>query len=373
MTPPTKDHTAPEQQALRWAEYLKHGETATKEQLQEIDDWVRRSEDNLLCLYEEMAVAEALDLVRRSREASATPQPDLDHWVAIARRELAILDGDRSESEVPPPPRRSSLWPRVAAMFALCTVAFFAVWTWGSNAPYSPHVGTDEPHTVMFRDGSEMTLWPHSVARARYSWSSREVQLLKGEAEFKVRHDDKWPFEVDSGAAKARALGTQFHVRLSEPGATFVTAVSVSEGLVRVTPSAAGRVPTDISAGREALVSADGAVAVLPLSDHVDSAAEPSSTRTPFEIRTLAQIAALFNRGNRLPRLIIEGAACALPLRVTGDPNDLEDFIDLLKSTFAALEVDRTSPGEVRVRDRNDRSRPGSESDARCVVTAPVP
>ena len=66
------------------------------------------------------------------------------------------------------------------------------------------------------------------------------MKLLKGEAEFEVQHDTDWPFDVDSGEATVRALGTKFHVRRGVPGAAVVTAVSVSEGRVLVTSNVGG-------------------------------------------------------------------------------------------------------------------------------------
>ena len=92
-----------------------------------------------------------------------------------------------------------------------------------------------EQRKISLDDGSIIHLNTKSHISIILTAHAREVQLLEGEALFKVEHDASRPFRVLSGANVIQAVGTQFDVD-RRPSATMV---SVIEGRVQVSTAAA--------------------------------------------------------------------------------------------------------------------------------------
>ncbi len=69
-----------------------------------------------------------------------------------------------------------------------------------------------EQKTVNLSDGSVVELDTNSKIRVVFTESARRIQLLTGQAFFKVAHDKTRPFSVFSGKGVVTAVGTQFSV-----------------------------------------------------------------------------------------------------------------------------------------------------------------
>lgn len=82
-------------------------------------------------------------------------------------------------------------------------------------------------------DGSIITLNTRSEVSVDLAEHQRSIHLSRGEARFQVAKDASRPFIVDAGAARVRAVGTQFDVRRSDGR----VAVTLVEGKVEVTPT----------------------------------------------------------------------------------------------------------------------------------------
>jgi transmembrane sensor len=100
-----------------------------------------------------------------------------------------------------------------------------------------------ESKKVTLKDGSVVHLNTGTAISVAYSNTSRDVNLLRGEALFEVESDPARPFTVFAEGVTAKAVGTSFCVRLKEEGAK----VMVAEGLVEVKP-------TPPPAAKEALI-----------------------------------------------------------------------------------------------------------------------
>jgi transmembrane sensor len=87
-----------------------------------------------------------------------------------------------------------------------------------------------EQAAVALPDGSSFDLNTNSRVKVNYSQRSRVVRLERGEAYFKVAHDENRPFWVHAGDRWVRAVGTAFNVYLGPVGVQ----VTVSEGAVKV-------------------------------------------------------------------------------------------------------------------------------------------
>lgn len=95
------------------------------------------------------------------------------------------------------------------------------------------HVPFGQRIEITLADGSNV--WLNSGAKIEYpvvfDRNIRKVKL-SGEAMFDVRHDDEWPFEVETFATNIRVLGTKFNVDAEETYRKFST--TLLEGKVKI-------------------------------------------------------------------------------------------------------------------------------------------
>lgn len=90
--------------------------------------------------------------------------------------------------------------------------------------------GMGEQRIVQLADGSTIELNFRSRVRILFSERERDVELVEGQALFKVAKDHARPFVVQSAGTRVRAVGTQFDVYRRASG----TQVTVVEGRVAV-------------------------------------------------------------------------------------------------------------------------------------------
>jgi transmembrane sensor len=109
-----------------------------------------------------------------------------------------------------------------------CAAAALAMWWSGRPVTYSRTLAEQPPVTL--EDGSTVSLNVQSVIEVRFSRTHRRVRLVRGEAFFNVTRQASRPFEVTSGDAEVRVLGTQFNLCQRSGQAR----VAVIEGLVSV-------------------------------------------------------------------------------------------------------------------------------------------
>jgi transmembrane sensor len=232
----------------------------------------------------------------------------------------------------------------VAALACLAIAAGWASYLRLFNGDkYTTAIG--EIRSFELQDGSLVQLNTLSKVRVDFSTEAREVQLLSGEAIFKVARDAARPFRVHAGNAVIQALGTEFNVyrRAQE------TTISVLEGSVRVSEGTGTRAQT-LQAGQEAHIASSGKVAQLMAADTVKATAW-RQRRLVFRGDPLADVAAEFNRYNRAPQIRVEGQmARSKPLAGIFDANDPESLLQFLAGVDG-LQT-RRDAGEVIISSR---------------------
>lgn len=140
--------------------------------------------------------------ITRTITAPATPAPALGSW----RRGGVLL----------------------AASFAIAAVGIGSWWSLTQRNTYRTDVG--QQFSLLLEDGSTVELNAKSRLRVRFTDEARNIELLEGQALFRVTKDPLRPFVVSSGDASVRAVGTQFDVYRRKTGTT----VTVIEGKVAV-------------------------------------------------------------------------------------------------------------------------------------------
>ncbi|QCW24923.1 hypothetical protein FE772_03795 [Lysobacter enzymogenes] len=93
-------------------------------------------------------------------------------------------------------------------------------------------------------DGSTLALDADSAVAVDFDGRERRIELLRGNAWFRVAHGDARPFRVDALGGSVRDIGTAFEVSRHD---AYVRA-AVSEGLVEV--DSGGAAPVSVAAGQ---------------------------------------------------------------------------------------------------------------------------
>ncbi|HEY0739924.1 MAG TPA: FecR domain-containing protein [Chryseosolibacter sp.] len=134
-------------------------------------------------------------------------------------------------------------WLKVAAAFALVTVASAALFVYRSLAPVAPSTVSQETtsakHESFIRlpDGSTVVLHAGSALHYPDSFEGKKTRevYLDGEGYFDVKHDSEHPFIVHAGNVITKVLGTSFNVKAFANDEEIV--VTVTRGKVQVSNS----------------------------------------------------------------------------------------------------------------------------------------
>jgi transmembrane sensor len=210
---------------------------------------------------------------------------------------------------------------------------------------------------IVLDDGSIVHLNTHSAIRVRLSSDHREVTLERGEALFKVAHDSSRPFDVEAAGTTVRAVGTEFSVRLREPGEqTFGrkdVEVLVKEGRVAIDPpkgelertAALPASVSTLSAGETVTISANRVHVEKVADTDVDRKLSWTEGRLWFERQRLADVVAEFNRYNRRQMVIADPAIADIRIGGGFEATDPESFVAALERTFGIRAFPSPSSG----------------------------
>jgi transmembrane sensor len=336
----------------------------------EFDKWLRKSPEHLAAYLELAGIWNEGSLLDPSHKW------DADTLIAQAAKDLdkvVSLSGTSAVPElddsVPPPqsaaivargrtPHRRKVFALVASVAALTVLAGAWIWLALFSSLYSTGVG--EQRSIELADGSLVEMNSKSKIRVRYSEHERAVDLLEGQALFRVAKDKRRPFIVSADATRVRAVGTQFDVYERRSG----TVVTVLEGEVAVLApvkadvqrGTGGTVALNEATPPAISVSAGEQLTVTPKiarkSEHPNVAAATAWTerRIVFESATLSEVAEEFNRYNER-QLTIEDPD--LPFHISGvfSSTDPESLIRFLRERSGVRVTETAS--EIRVAKNN--------------------
>jgi transmembrane sensor len=350
------------QQASHWWELL-HSESASSTDHREFGEWVARSPERV----------EAY--LQTARLVQAIKSPQL-RWPSTAA-EVLIREAKGSPEAVLPFSRRRAAAPldqRVARhfhRFAWCTAAVLLIGIgltlFMLETPQEFRTELGEQRSILLADGSRVTLNTASTIEVNLNKRRRWVRLVKGEALFEVAHDAARPFEVRTGNAVIRDVGTQFNIDMRSNGTT----VTVVEGQVAVNSASANENAGGQTAHggpelmSEALIlGANDRIVIthsgIGVPQHgINAAAAVIWTQRElmFERRSLGEVAEEFNRYNR-DRIDIDSAELERQ-EVTGvfRAKDPASFVAFL-SSIPGVEIREGAGGAHIVTLRNQATHP---------------
>jgi transmembrane sensor len=154
------------------------------------------------------------------------------HWPAVARRRLWLATGIA-----------------FVAVAAIAALSSHLPWPWigvrHGGGPIAFQTGIGALKHADLPDGSQITLGDSTELVVKFSAAARSVELIRGEAWFRVAHDPKWPFVVHAGDGAVRAVGTAFLVTRDSDRVV----VMVTEGTVAVTTTSVVSLSSALSRG----------------------------------------------------------------------------------------------------------------------------
>ena len=262
--------------------------------------------------------------------------------VAMGPDALRETVAEQPESPAAPKTRARLIGARLAAGVAtLGLVAWLAYAFLRPAGDYTTDIG--EQRTVALTDGSVLQINSRSRLETRLTETARDVQLLEGEALFKVAPDPARPFRVHVDGTIIQAIGTQFNVNQRPSGVT----VSVVEGRVRIS----GAAPIILSAGQEAHINRKGRVEPRGVVDPGNISAWRQH-RLVFRDDTLEDIVAEFNRYNTRSQIQLDGDAL-LSRRYTAvfDASDPDSLLTFLRQDDGLEVADERGEWVVKVRE----------------------
>jgi transmembrane sensor len=293
------------QRASEWHEIL---ENASDSQRAEFVAWLKQSPLHVQEYLETVYTDQVLQHI------DAEKREDVDALIAQLAPSVLPLGNEIIPTALEPLGERKN-WKRwsigigLAAGFALCVLGLLTFFRYSDSKPeYATALG--EQRTIQLADTSIVTLNADTRIQLRVDRTHRDIELLHGEALFKVAHDPGRPFTVQTKTVIVTAVGTQFDVYERPNG----TRVSVLEGRVKITPlghngaGAANVVPaTDsLGAGQEAQVTPEGIIQRKAKAD-VTKAVAWRERRLIFDDTPLEDMVYEFNRYNQSPRMTLEG------------------------------------------------------------------
>lgn len=342
----------------------------------QLDAWYRESPHHIRAFLELSAIweeTEGTDLASGKSTQSLIAR-------ARASANIIALEGEaaarRQEPNAPPP--RPSTTPHVgvstfARFFSwrsavLASVALVAVGFGLVALSVYRHTevstGTGEQRIVNLPDGSTVELNARSRVRILFSERERDVELIEGQALFKVAKDHVRPFVVQSAGTRVRAVGTQFDVYRKAAG----TQVTVVEGRVAVfarRPAKQGTeeavLPGQLTADHSTAASASPAVLVstgeqVTVTDRELPKAHPANLRAAtawtqqelvFDFTPLSEVAREFNRYNTRKLIVSDPVLAEFHLTGTFPAADPTQLLQALRAQ-PGIEVVETD-GEIRI------------------------
>jgi transmembrane sensor len=229
----------------------------------------------------------------------------------------------------------------------------------GSPAVYQTDIGGLKD--VHLRDGSSIVLGGRTVLSVAFSAQRRSVELMRGQAWFRVAHNAYWPFVVAAGDGTITAVGTAFVVTRDSNRVV----VAVTEGAVEVSERSSMPVhqgidvrPTlsriRVSRGEELAFADDGALSPLMPAD-TQAITAWTRGRLTFDDQPLRYVIETLNRYSSRP-IVVTRSAGALRFSGIVFDHEIADWLQSLEVIFPVTVDERGA--EVRIRMR--RSTPAA-------------
>lgn len=326
-------------------------------------EWLRSSPEHVRAYLRISALWEDEDLFTRSgkMDADALVQRALaeSNVVSLSGADIGMSSAGEGRVVTPPVRRRGALRFAIAASVLVATIGIASFVWLQVDTPLVYKTAVGEQRTVTLSDGSTLSLNARSKVVVKYDETRRAVDLVEGQALFRVTSNPRRPFIVHSDSAIIRAVGTQFDVsRRSDK-----TVVTVVEGRVAVSEmESAGRGGSNLLSGSKSSSAQAGAATLVSAGEQViatasalttvqraDVAAATAWTEGKLVFRSLPLVEVIDEFNRHTPRrFVIEDAQLA-DVRISGifSFTDTAQLTEFLRERFGVIV--RETDAEIRL------------------------
>lgn len=185
---------------------------------------------------------------------------------------------------------------------------------------------------VVLADGSRIELNTATTLKIASGGEGRRIELLQGEAFFKVKHDARHPFIVDTGGHRLVDLGTEFSVRKTAEELK----VGLVEGSVRLEEAGtwSDTQLAVLSPGDVAVAAAGKVTITKAVSQQVADDLSWRQGRLVFRHATLANAAAEFARYNKHALVIPDSRVAQLTFSSAFPTDGVEAFVRVAQKSL---------------------------------------
>ena len=323
---------------------------------EEFNAWLRRSPEHVRAFLQVSAFWE------NAQTLGKRPHLDMAGLVARARAECNVFPLDARHGEAAESRReRQGIVRGFVALAATLLLSIGTILTaWYVYSPPIYATGIGEQRYITLEDGSSVELNSRSRIRLKFAETERLVELLEGQALFKVQKDPLRPFVVNTGDTSVRAVGTQFDVYRKRTG----TVVTVVEGRVAVAPISDGRHSilsllredktrfqevsplspegADVSPGELLVAAGEQTVATptaieAPRPANIAAATAWTEKKLVFESTSLREVVEEFNRYNRQQIVIRDPELYGFHISGIFPSTDSSRMLEFLRQRFGVI------------------------------------
>lgn len=307
----------------------------------EFDAWLRASPEHVRAFLDIAALWEAAGTLGRANKVT------LEELVRRAREEGNVVPLERGRRPGAPERTAGKLLLRqflshrppaiAASILAACLVVVSVTWWYLAGDPsYVTRIG--ERRAVTLEDGSTVEMNVRTRIKVHFTDTLRTVDLVEGQALFRVAKETNRPFVVNTGNTRVRAVGTEFDVYRKSIG----TVVTVVEGRVAVStpPGSSYPVTPPVSALAPVLIGAGEQVTVTARKTGAPQRADASQVtawtegKLKFDSTPLSEVVQEFNRYNTRPLAVDDTQLLALHISGTFATSDSAQIVSFLAQRF---------------------------------------
>jgi transmembrane sensor len=311
------------------------GQDVSGSTARDFHDWLKRSPEHIRAYLEIAAVYADIP----APEQMHTPAELIA--AAKASPELNVISLKTAANVQPRGAAQQRVAKRVMLAASVLICAFLGAWLYLERNTYATGIG--EQRSITMEDGSIIELNARSKVRVVFNEHKRDVQLLEGQALFRVAKDHARPFVVNAGTTSVRAVGTQFDVNRRSKGTT----VTVLEGRVAVMSASQSSGQAAMTEPTASVITAnDGEILLVSGEQMTVTPTDVRKSKSPdlaaatawtqhllvFEGTALSEVLEEFSRHNTR-RIVVDSPELAA-LKISGqytstNPDSLLRFLSL--------------------------------------------
>ena len=253
-----------------------------------------------------------------------------------------IKDRERRRQRIKSQYRRPAIGILASALAACVIMATFAIffpdYLFHPLADYRTHIG--ERRSLTLPDGSLVHLNTNTALNVSFQNQERRIELLQGEAEFEVAHDQSRPFRVAAGTTLTQALGTRFIIRY-EDSAGSITLLQGKVRAMRQPGQSPDQSDDTLQAGQQIIF--DPARFTKIEKAEIVSLDAWRHGQLIMNFATLKQILTEINRYRRSPIQLLNCKLEDQELNIAVDITQIDAWLDALSRTLP-IKVHRAGP-----------------------------